>query len=67
MKAKVLVVVVLVLVMAVLAGAVLAAPAAYTNVLWKQNCPAWADLEVIAEGMDRHIVCSVGDVTEKAK
>lgn len=53
----------LVLVVVVLASAVLTAPLAASNVLWKQNCPRWADISIIEEGkVDRHVVCSVGDL-----
>jgi hypothetical protein len=43
------------------------ATSAVSIVVWKQNCPQYADLSVIPDGVDRYVICSIGDLMRSKK
>lgn len=60
-------VIVAALLLAMLLGIMVTQASAAEKVLWKQSCPAWADLNIIPEGMNRHVVCMVGDAHDDSR
>jgi hypothetical protein len=66
-RLQMVVVIVAALLLAMLLGIVVTRASAAEKVLWKQTCPAWADMTIIQEGMDRHYICSVGDAHDHTR
>lgn len=66
-RLQMVVVIVLALLLSMLLGIMVTRASAASAVLWKQSCPAWADLNIIPEGMDRHVVCMVGDAHDHTR
>lgn len=64
---QMVVVIVAALLLAMLLGIMVTRASASSAVLWKQTCPTWADMTIVQEGMDRHYVCSVGEVHDHTR